>query len=439
MTHFGIICPPYPGHINPLAALGREMRSRNHQVTFLQISDLEPKIRSEGLNFYPIGESLYRPGLVAETFEQLGKLSEIKALRYSVNFCQLVTEIICQDAPNAIKATGIEALLVDQLEPVGETIAESLNLPFICISSGQAIHRRQDVPPFFTRWSYQDAWWARMRNQVAYHILDYSCQPILQVINQYRRQWKLPPYRQMYASNARLAHISQQPAAFDFPCPNLPQHLHYTGPFRNPSPRVVPFPFEQLTGQPLIYASLGSVQNTKHHLFRTIAAACEGLDVQLVITHGGSMSHETVQSLPGSPLVVEYAPQVEVLAKASLTITHGGMNTVMDSLSHGVPLVCIPITFEQPGTGARIKTTGTGEVLALSRLRVPKLRKAIQRVLTEHSYLENARRIQQAIQEAGGVKRAADIIEEAIKSTVEAKKPMQSDLSLPSLVEQKTA
>lgn len=416
MTHFGIICPPYPGHLNPQAALGRELQARGHQVTALQIPDLELKVRSEGLNFRPIGESLYQPGSLATMFQQLAQLNEIEALQYSVEFCRHIADIICQDAPAAIEAAGIEALIVDQLEPVGETIAESLHLPFVCVSCGQAIHRRPDVPPFFTPWSYQNTGWAKLRNQVAYVILDRSCQPILQVINRYRQQWKLPPYRHIYASNAHLAHISQQPAAFEFPCANLPPHLHYVGPLRNSAPQTVSFPFERLTGQPLIYASLGSVQNTKQKLFHCIAEACLGLNVQLVITHGGGMSAEAARSLPGSPLVVEYAPQLEVLAKASLTITHGGLNTVMDSLSQGVPLVAIPITFEQPGNSARIRSTGTGEVIPVSRLNVAKLRTAIQRVLSEEKYRQNAQRIQRSIAEAGGVQRAADIIEQVIPS-----------------------
>jgi MGT family glycosyltransferase len=416
VTHFGIICPPYPGHLNPQAALGRELQSRGHRVTVLQISDLELKVRSEGLDFWPIGQSLYKPGFLAETFDRLAQLSEIKALQYSVDSCRQLAEIICQDAPAAVEAAGIEALIVDRLEPAGETIAEFLNLPFVGVSCGQAIQRRADAPPFFMPWNYQNTWWARLRNQAAYSILDRSCQPILQVINRYRQQWKLPPYCHIYASNARLVHISQQPAAFDFPYPNLPEHLHYVGPLRNRSPHPVSFPFERLTGQPLIYASLGSVQNTKQDVFRCIAEACKGLDVQLVIAHGGGMSARTVRELPGSPLAVEYAPQLEVIAKASLTITHGGLNTVLDSLSHGVPLVAMPITFEQPGNGARIRWSGTGEAIPISQVRVGKLQAAIQRVLTEESYRYNARRIQQAIAQAGGVRRAADIIEGAIGS-----------------------
>lgn len=397
-----------------MAALGRELRSRGHRVTLLQISDLEHKVLAEGLEFYPIGQSTYRPGTMAETFMQLAQLSEMKALHYSVQFCQEMAEMICRDAPKAIATNQIDALLVDQLEPVGETVAQGVGLPFICISNGQAIHRRYDVPPFFTPWSYRKDHMSRLRNIIAYAMLDRNCQPILQVINVYRNAWKLLPYRQIYASLSRCAHISQQPAAFDFPIDNLPDHFHYVGPLRNTSPQTVSFPYERLTGQPLIYASLGSVQNTKYHLFHAIAAACEGLDVQLVITHGGGMNIKEAQTLPGSPLVVGYAPQVELLSRASLTITHGGMNTILDSLSHGVPLVAIPITFEQPGNGARVRWTKTGEVIALKQLSIPQLRSTIQRVLTNPSYRHQALKMQEAIAQAGGVKRAADIIEQAL-------------------------
>jgi MGT family glycosyltransferase len=115
-------------------------------------------------------------------------------------------------------------------------------------------------------------------------------------------------------------------------------------------------------------------------------------------------------------LVVEYAPQPDLLAHASLTITHAGMNTTLDSLTYGVPLVAIPITFEQPGTGARIRSTGVGEVLSLRKLNISKLRSAIKHVLTEDSYKKNARRIQQSIQLSGGVKLGADIVEQVTQN-----------------------
>ncbi|WP_347566229.1 glycosyltransferase [Scytonema sp. UIC 10036] len=129
---------------------------------------------------------------------------------------------------------------------------------------------------------------------------------------------------------------------------------------------------------------------------------------------GSKVNKQTVEKLPGSLIVVEYAPQLEVIAKASLTITHGGLNTVLDSLTHGVPLVAIPITYEQPGNAARIRWTGTGEVVPLPRLSRLRLQEAIQRALTESFYIDNALKLKRSILEAGGVKRAADIVEQAI-------------------------
>ncbi|WP_368009917.1 glycosyltransferase [Laspinema palackyanum] len=109
-----------------------------------------------------------------------------------------------------------------------------------------------------------------------------------------------------------------------------------------------------------------------------------------------------------------YAPQLELLQKATLTITHAGMNTTMECLKNAVPMVAIPVTNDQPGVASRIAWTGVGEVVPLKQLSVPKLRMAIQKVLGEESYKQRAIALQEAIQRAGGVNRAADIIEQVV-------------------------
>jgi MGT family glycosyltransferase len=191
--------------------------------------------------------------------------------------------------------------------------------------------------------------------------------------------------------------------------------LHFTGPWVNPASREpTAFPWERLTGQPLIYASLGTLQNRLLGTFQTIAAACEGLDAQLVIALGGGGPPASLAHLPGSPLVVGFAPQLELLRRATLTITHAGMNTTLESLAQGVPLVALPITNDQPAVAARIAWTGTGEVVPWERLSVDRLRRAIAQVLTQESYRHQACLQQAAIQRAGGVKTAADVVERAI-------------------------
>jgi len=294
-------------------------------------------------------------------------------------------------------------------------MADFLNLPFITVCSALTLNQDPKIPPFCTPWQYSPTWIASWRNQLSYQLLGLLARPIREVIAEYRRQWKLPMHSHQNDGYSKLAQLSQQPAEFDFPRQNLPPHFHFTGPYHNSTTRQpVPFPFEQLTGQPLIYASMGTVQNRLLDVFKIIASACEGLDAQLVISLGGSATPESLPSLPGNPIVVGYAPQLELLQKAALTITHAGMNTTLECLTNGVPMVAIPVANDQPGVAARIAYTGVGEMVYLKKLSVPKLRSAIEKVLTQESYKQRAIEMQEAIRRSGGVKRAADIIEQAV-------------------------
>jgi len=159
---------------------------------------------------------------------------------------------------------------------------------------------------------------------------------------------------------------------------------------------------------------MGTVQNNFEYVYHIIASACVDLNAQLVISLGGGLEPEALPNLTGKPLVVKYAPQLELLQKATLNITHAGLNTTLESLSYGVPMVAIPVADDQPGVAARIAWTGTGEYLPLNRLTVDRLRQTIQLVLKKESYKQNASKLQAAIHNTGGVSYSADIVEKII-------------------------
>ncbi|HEY1754161.1 MAG TPA: glycosyltransferase [Bryobacteraceae bacterium] len=414
MTHFGIISPPVSGHIHPFSALGRELQARGHRVTCFQMQDLAEKIQQEGIGFWPIGESDHPLGSLPRSLAELGRRKGMAALRFTIQAVARTSVMVCRDGPAAIREAGVEVLLVDQMEPAGGAVAEHLQLPFLTICNALAINRDPLVPPPFSPWNYVESGWAKLRNKIGYAVADRITRPIAAAVAGYRAQWKLPELHSTDQSFSKLAQICQMPREFDFPRAQLPDCFHYVGPLRRRAAIPAPFPWDRLDGRPLVYASLGTLQNSREDVFRCIAEACGGLEVQLVISHGGGLSAQQSSGLPGDPVVVGYAPQLELLERARLTITHAGLNTVLDSLANGVPLVTVPITYEQPAIARRVEWTGCGRTVPLARLSVPLLKKVVKDVLQGEKYRAASRRMSDSIHKAGGVQRAADLIEAAL-------------------------
>jgi zeaxanthin glucosyltransferase len=415
MVSFAIICPDATGHLNPMSALGHELQRRGHCITVFARLDSQVRALSEGFAFHAIGASEFPLGASAQILRRIGELGGLAGLRYNLQMVKLEVETRLRESPAAMQAAKINALLMDQFSLGGGTIAEQLDIPRIDICNGLLLNREIELPPTFTNGSYDSSCWPYIRNRVGYAVADYLVKPARQVISAYRKQYNLPLHAHPNESFSKLAQLSQLPKELDFPRKALPDCFHYTGPYRELSnPTSTAFPFEKLTGQPLIYASLGSFLGFRSDIFLAIAQACLDLDVQLVIALGDESYLKALPLLPGSPIVVAYAPQLELLKRTTMTITHAGTNTVLDCLSNGIPMVAIPITIDQPGLASRLAWAGAAEVVLPKRISVSKLHNAIKRVLIDSSYRQNALRLQSAIQQSGGVSRAADIIEKAV-------------------------
>ncbi|WP_396229523.1 glycosyltransferase [Geitlerinema sp. PCC 7407] len=336
--------------------------------------------------------------------------------------------MLFRDAPSAIRNVGIDILLVDQVTGAGGTIADYLQLPFITICNALPIQQEPSVPPYFTSWEYSDTRLARLRNRLGYRLVNFFTRELWDTFVQQRKQWNLPPHAQRSDSYSGLAQIAQLPQELDFPRKQLVPWFHYAGPLKNPL-EIEPvsldqqhFSFDSLSNKPLIYANLGTLQSHNWKIFHAIAEACLGIDAQLVISLGNPKADPSQTNFPGNPLVVPFPPHQQLINRAELVITHAG-STAVSCLSSGVPMVAIPITTDQPGMAARVKRVGAGEVVPLKKLSVSHLRTAIQQVLGDRAYRENAARLQTAIQAAGGVNYAADVIEQVIRTQAPALNP----------------
>jgi zeaxanthin glucosyltransferase len=191
----------------------------------------------------------------------------------------------------------------------------------------------------------------------------------------------------------------------------------YAGPFQERTGRdSVPFPWERLTGEALVYASLGTVVNGIEDLYRIIIEAMSNIpSVQLVLSVGKNVSVEALGKLPPHTIAVQSAPQLALLKKAALCITHAGLNTTLEAITHGVPMVAIPIAFDQPGVAVRIKLHGLGESVEPANLTVDTVEHAVRTVLETPAYLDRTRRMQRAVLQTDGLDGAADTIVRVLK------------------------
>jgi UDP:flavonoid glycosyltransferase YjiC (YdhE family) len=409
LARLGFLCPPLTGHLNPIGTLGRALARRGHTTIAFQIPEARRAIEAQGFEFHAFGEGRTDTGAIAAAVRELGNRTGFHAARFAVQSAAALARVTCECAPDVIRKARLDFLIVDQNEPAGASIAQYLDIPFATVAL-VPLNREPKVPPPFVGWPYDNRVTTTLLNLVAYAAFDRLVAPINRVLNDYRRAWNLHPIRRPDDTLSDLAQLCQLTEEFDFPRVKRPPALHYLGPFRDRRRPAVPFPFERLNDKPLVYASFGTLQNGSDTIFQVIAKACAELDVQLVISTGGRSIDGGVR-FEGQPIVVTYAPQLELLERASACITHGGFNTVMESLQCGVPLVAVPVTNDQPAVGARIRRAQAGEVVPLHKFNATRVRSAVERVLTEPHYRNRVQHLKSSIERAGGVERAADIVE----------------------------
>jgi zeaxanthin glucosyltransferase len=411
-----LIAPPLPSHIYTTCALGRELQRRGHYAVFFGVADSRRLVEAEGIPFEAIGQDTHPAGSVPAFRTRLSEMKGLPAIRLALAEVVRMNKTFFAELPGCLRRHAIDALLADQGEPVAGTIAEHAGIPWITVCNALPFNADPDLPPTITSWRFRPNALGRLRNRAGYFLLERMTAAIARGVAEQRRHWNLPEYRSWNDVNSPYLQLAQNPQAFDFPYRRRPTSLHYTGPFRRRSHTHVPFPWAQVSDRPIVYASMGTLQNRQFWIFQVIAEACATLPVQLVMSLGGGARREEIGHLAGDPLVVDFAPQMELLERSCLFITHGGLNSVQEALLEGVPLVVLPITNDQYGVAARVVWTGAGERLPLRRLTVERLRHTVQRVRSQPEYLREAKRLQQAMVASGGVVEAADLVEGVVRS-----------------------
>ena len=175
------------------------------------------------------------------------------------------------------------------------------------------------------------------------------------------------------------------------------------------SVRATDAPYEVEPGPgPLLYLSLGSLGSADVELMRTIVAELADAPYRLIVSKGPQ--HDQFELAPNM-VGAEFLPQTSILPQVDLVITHGGNNTVTESLHFGKPMVVLPLFWDQHDNAQRMHETGFGVRLDTYGHTREQLTSAIDGLLADDALKARLAAVSARLQATPGTERAASLIE----------------------------
>jgi MGT family glycosyltransferase len=191
--------------------------------------------------------------------------------------------------------------------------------------------------------------------------------------------------------------------------------FRFVGPMIDPEAGQDELPFDISGPEPLIYISLGTLSMGSADFFQQCFQGFADMRVRVILSVGPESDIHALGNIPSNFIVRPFVPQLDVLRRAAVFFTHGGMNSALEGLFWAVPLVVIPQQVEQLLIGLHVAHQGAGLVLrghvAGERVSAAQLRGALERVLSEPGFRVVASALQKSLHATGGYRQAANEIQ----------------------------
>lgn len=374
------------GYINPTLPVVAELVGRGHSVTYHTSSAFAAPIEAAGAKviLYSQGDlplpdppiPLVMLGELARTALGLlpGVLSDLRGIRPDL----IVHGAACPWGVVAARELDVPAAATYTTFAFNKQVPSPTGLSRALVSAAVALPRRG--------WDYVRARWALHRGY------DTGGLPLLDLLN------ARAPLNLVFTSSAF------QPGADAFD-----SSYRFVGASVGSRPPDPAFDAARLEG-PVLYASLGTVFDGGPTLLRTFATALAPLGGTVVVSTGHTEPAD-LGPLPANVLARRSVPQLQVLDRAALFVTHGGMNSVNEAMRAGVPALVVPQGADQPLVARRVVELGAGLSLRPDEVTAETVQALARRLLAEPRFREAAAAQRRAQEEAGGARRAADELE----------------------------
>jgi MGT family glycosyltransferase len=383
--HIAFFNFPAIGHVNPTVGVVEELVKRGHRVTCTVTDHFAPIAKAAGgepVRYDSVFGDFYRAPLTAE--ENVGE--GLRCLNESLSLVEQVAPFYEENRPDVI--------VHDFMAWGARFLAAKNDIPLI-----------RTYPVFGANEHFS----IREKFPVA-EMNDPQMMDAVKKLAGVLPQFGLPADPMGFLSKIEKLGVIFLPREFQYAGETFDERFVFTGPC------IAERPYQGAwqpasADRPVLLISLGTSARGWPEFFTMAIEAFGGSEWDVLITVGEHTDPADLGPLPANVDVRRYAPQLDVLRHARLFINHGGMNSTMESLYNGVPMVTVPQTNEQRANALRVEELGLGRLLAKEDVTVRSLREIADQVTGDASVTERVRAMRERMRSVDGPAVAADAVE----------------------------
>lgn len=384
---------PAYGHVNPTLKLVKALILEGEEVIYYNSESFREKIEQTGATFrpYPVEFDIDLVTISQNIF---------RSARMLMDYAHRVLPLLLPE----VERLKPDYVMHDSLCIWGKVIAKHLNVPGI----GSSAILQASVAGGAYKWPLANLMWGMLWQGKG------SLIPFFYQSWRLMRKYNMPFYYVPHTYiNQEALNLLYTSALLHPNAKKLGDDYLLIGPPGSPPVEDSPFPIKKLEGKKSIYISLGTVNSANQvRFYKMCFEALKDLDAVIVLSTGAFKDLSKLSPIPENFIVRTFAPQALLMKHIDVFVTHGGMNSVHDGLSHEVPLLVIPQTFEQTLNALIVQDGGVGVMLRPDKevITAEKIRQNVDNLLVSSEYPHKLAKMKESFEESGGISKALEAI-----------------------------
>lgn len=368
---------PGHGHVNPTIKLVKELKAAGNKIVYYCTEEFREKLEKAG--------AIYKSYPYEPIVEKDGRGDKEVLLRNAINLTDAVLGSVLKEEKD------FDILIYDSVLSVAEDIKVRLNI--------------KESYSLYTTFALSKNMMNRARSsgQSSPAFLESSSELFKEKTKEINEKYGIKLKSMLEAmtdsrADRNIVFTSRhfQPLENEFD-----ENFIFVGPSVTERGELTEFNIEKNEEKKLLYISLGTIDNKKLDFYKTTFEAFGKADkIDVILSIGKNTNIDNLGKIPSNFKVFNYVPQLEVLKKADIFITHGGMNSSSEGLYNNIPLVVVPQFGDQFLVGRTVTALGAGLMISKDNLNAINLREGVGEIISNDDFKINAEKIGLSLREA---------------------------------------